>query len=185
MLNFSLVIAQTAGINTTSKWETTSKTVIADSYPLSGGIESANWRRKHQFQIQKPWCDWGLLQSTRYFYLSSVGLESGPGVRSFLLLPGHRYWGSLVYTERQQSQWWRRARPNMSQLWSKAVAQRGVWMNWHHSPSGVNMPLLSPTAFHYLSRLLVIVFQAAAPLTKRSRLRCSWNSNALLIRVTS
>lgn len=71
-----------------------------DSYLLSGGTELAGWHKKHQFQIQKLWCDQGLLQSSQYFCWSNGELESGPAVHSFLWLPGHQYWGSLRYTDR-------------------------------------------------------------------------------------
>lgn len=116
---------------------------MTHSYLLSGGTESAGWHRKLRFQIQRLWCDPDLLQSNQCSYWSNGALESDPGVRSFLWLPGLRYWGSLRCTERQQNQWWSPDSQLISQLWSEVVAQQGNQKNWQHFPSRESQPLLS------------------------------------------
>lgn len=125
-----------------------------DSYPLSGGTGLADWHRKHRFQIQKLWCDPGPLQSNQCSYWSNGGLESGPGVRSFPLLPGHQYWGSLKCTERHQSQCRSRDLQYMSQLWSKVVAQQAIWVSWHRFPLRCKYAFALPQCLDYFSQLL-------------------------------
>lgn len=105
----------------------------------------ADWRRMHRSQIQRLWCGLGLLQSNQCSYWSSEELESGPGVHSFLLLPGPQYWGSLKYRES-----WNTDLQCNPLLWSKVVAQQGSWTNWHSFPSGANMHQLPPTVSRVL-----------------------------------
>lgn len=134
-------------------------------YPLSGETESAGWRRRLQFQIQRPWYDPDLLQSNQYSYWSNGVLESDPGVRSFLWLPGLRYWGSLRCRARQRSQGWSSDSQLISQLWSEVVAQQGNQKNCQPFPRRESQPLLSPT----VSRRLWFSLRATAALLHKSK----------------
>lgn len=113
-----------------------------------------------QSQIQRLWYGLGLLQSNRCSYWSSGELESGPGAHSFLLLPGHQYWGSLTFTETQQSQRWNTVFHSFD---LKLKPSRASEQTDTVSPQ-VQICLCSlPLCPNYFSQLLVIASKQQSP----------------------